>query len=160
MLSMHSVVLVALLPIPIRNSDIPLKLLDEHRQTDREELNELRRQLLHDHTFEQNPSAESGYYNILCADATSGAAILYKQHGMQIALGIATYFISSGMCVVGAGVPRTDLENTSLQTSHTAGGITTYIECSAIPTPRQPMPLSGRAIFTKDSMCFDIFPVS
>jgi len=44
-------------------------------------------------------------------------------------------------------------------TSNTPGGITTYIECSAMPTRRQWMPNSRRAMFTEDSMCFDVFPV-
>jgi len=48
----------------------------------------------------------------------------------------------------------------SLLTSNTPGGITTYIECLAMPTLRQPMPTSGRAMFTEDSMRFKIFPVS
>ena len=48
----------------------------------------------------------------------------------------------------------------SLLTSNTPGGITTYIERSAMPTPRQPMPNSRRAMFTEDWMCFNIFPIS
>jgi hypothetical protein len=39
--STHSVVMVALLPIPIKNRNISLKLLDEQRQTNREVLNEV-----------------------------------------------------------------------------------------------------------------------
>jgi len=66
--SMHSVVMVALLPIPIKNRNIPQKRLDEQRQTKREVLNEVLRPLLQPLTFEHNPSAESGYYNALCAD--------------------------------------------------------------------------------------------
>jgi len=77
-----------------------------------------------------------------------------------MALSIATYIISSGMSVFGASVQRTNLEIMSLLTSNTPGGITTYIERSAMPTPRQPMPNSRRAMFTEDSTCFDIFPVS
>jgi len=66
--SMHSIVMVALLPIPIKNRNIPQKRLDEQQQTNREVLNEVLRRLLQPLTFKQNPSAGSGYYNILCAD--------------------------------------------------------------------------------------------
>jgi len=66
--STHSVVMVALLPNPIKNRNIPQKQLDEKRQTTREVLNEVLRRLLQPLTFKQNPSAGSGYYNVLCAD--------------------------------------------------------------------------------------------
>jgi len=66
--SAHTVVMVALLPIPLRNRDIPQKRLDEQRQTNREVLNEVLRRVLQPLTFKLNPSAESGYYNVLCAD--------------------------------------------------------------------------------------------
>jgi len=66
--SAHTVVMVALLPIPIMNRKIPQKQLDEQRQTNREVLNEVLRQVLQPLTFKQNPNAESGYYKVLCAD--------------------------------------------------------------------------------------------
>jgi len=66
--SVHTVVMVALLPIPIKNRNIPQKRLDEQRQTNREVLNEVLRRVLQPLTFELNPSAGSGYYNVLCAD--------------------------------------------------------------------------------------------
>jgi len=66
--SMHSVVMVALLPIPIKNRNIPQKGLDEQRQTNQEVLNKVLRRLLRQLTFKQITSAGSGYYNILCAD--------------------------------------------------------------------------------------------
>jgi len=68
MRSMHRVVIVALLPIPIKNRNIPQQRLDEQWHTNREVLNEVSRWVLQPLTFEQNPSAESGYYNFLCAD--------------------------------------------------------------------------------------------
>jgi hypothetical protein len=68
--SAHSVVMVALLPIPIKNRNIPQKWLDEQRQTSREVLNEVLRRVLQPLTFKQNPNAESGYYNVLFADGT------------------------------------------------------------------------------------------
>jgi len=67
--SMHSVVKVALLPIPIKNRNIPQKLLDEQRQTNREVLNDVLLRVLHHLNFKQNPSAESGYCKVLCADS-------------------------------------------------------------------------------------------
>jgi len=66
--STHSVVVVALLPIPITNCNIPQKRLVEPWQTNREVLNEVPRLLLQPLIFRHNPSAESGYYNVLCAD--------------------------------------------------------------------------------------------
>jgi len=66
--SAHTVVMVALLPIPIKNRNIPQKRLDEQPQTNREVLNEVLRRVLQRLTFIQNPNAESGYYNVLCAD--------------------------------------------------------------------------------------------
>jgi len=63
------------------------------------------------------------------------------------------------MSVFGASVQRTNLEILSLLTSNTPTGITNYIECSAMQTPRQPMPKSRRAKFTEDSTCSNIFRV-
>jgi len=66
--STHSVIMVALLPIPIMNRNIPWKRLDEQQQTYREVLNEVLRRLLQPLTVKQNPSAGSRYYDVLCAD--------------------------------------------------------------------------------------------
>jgi len=66
--STHSLMMVALLLIPIKNHNIPQKGLDEQWQTNREVLNEVLRQLLQPLTFKHNPSAKSRYYNVLCAD--------------------------------------------------------------------------------------------
>jgi hypothetical protein len=92
--------------------------------------------------------------------ASSGIANQFWQHGFQIALSIATYVISINMFVFGASVQKTKLEIMSLLTSNTPAGITTDLEHSAMPTARQPMPNSNRAIFTKDSWGFDKFSVS
>ena len=70
--SMLSVLMVALLPIPIKNRNIPQKRLDEHRQTHREVLDEVLRRVLPPLTFKQHPSAKSGCYNDLCADGNFG----------------------------------------------------------------------------------------
>jgi len=66
--SAHTIVMVALLPIPIKNRNIPQKRLDEQRQTNREVLNQVLRRVLQPLTFNQNPNAESGYYNVPCVD--------------------------------------------------------------------------------------------
>jgi len=66
--SAHTVVMVALLPIPIKNRNIPQMRLDEHQQTNRQVLNEVLQRVLQPLTFKQNPNTESGYYNVLCAD--------------------------------------------------------------------------------------------
>jgi len=68
MTSTHTVITVALLPIPIKNHNIPQKWLDEQRQTNREVLNEVLWRVLQPLTFKQNSNAENGYYNVLCAD--------------------------------------------------------------------------------------------
>ena len=64
----HTVVMVALLPIPIKNCKIPRKRLDEQRRTNREVLNDVLRRVLQPLIFKQNPNAESGCYNVLCTD--------------------------------------------------------------------------------------------
>jgi hypothetical protein len=64
----HSVVIIALVPIPIYNHNIAQKRQDEQRQTNREVLNEELWWLLPPVTLKQNPSAGSGYYKVLCAD--------------------------------------------------------------------------------------------
>ena len=66
--STHSVVMVALLQIPIKKRNIPQKRLDEQPQTNQEVLYEVVRRLLQPLTFKLNPSTGSGYYNILCGD--------------------------------------------------------------------------------------------
>jgi len=66
--STHSVVMVAVLPIPVKNRHIPQKRLDEQRQSTQEVLNEVLRLSLQPINFKHNPGAKSWYYNILCAD--------------------------------------------------------------------------------------------
>jgi len=60
--------MVALLLIPIKNSNGPKRQLDEQQQTNQEVLNEVLRRVLQPLTYKNNPSAESWYYNVLCAD--------------------------------------------------------------------------------------------
>jgi hypothetical protein len=60
--------MVALLPNPIKNRNIPQKWLDEQRQTNRVVLTEVLLRLLQPLTFKQNPSTGSAYYNVLSAD--------------------------------------------------------------------------------------------
>jgi len=64
----HHIVMVAPLPILIKNRNIPQKQLDEQHHTNREVLNEVLRRVFEPLTLKQNPSAESWYYNVLCAD--------------------------------------------------------------------------------------------
>jgi hypothetical protein len=66
--SMQSVVIVGLLPIPIKNRNIPQTWLDEQWQTNREVLNNVLRRELDSLTFKPYPRAERRYYNVLCAD--------------------------------------------------------------------------------------------
>jgi hypothetical protein len=66
--SMHSVVMVALLPIQINNPNIPQKRVQEQWQTNQEVQNEVLKQVFQPLTFEQHPSADTGYYNVLCPD--------------------------------------------------------------------------------------------
>jgi len=68
MTSTHSVAMVALVPIRIKNDNISHKRLDEQWETTREVLNAVLWLLLQPPTFKHNPSAESGYYNVFCAD--------------------------------------------------------------------------------------------
>jgi hypothetical protein len=60
--------MVALLLFPIKNDNIPLKPLDEPRQTNQQLLNEVLWLELHPLSIKQHPSAESGYYNVFCRD--------------------------------------------------------------------------------------------
>jgi hypothetical protein len=66
--SMHSVVMVDLLPIPINNRHIPQKRQDAQRKTNREVLYEVLWWLLQLLSLKHNGSARSRYYNVLCAD--------------------------------------------------------------------------------------------
>jgi hypothetical protein len=66
--STRSIVMFALLPIPFKNGNIPQKPLDEQLQTKRDVMNEVLRRVLQPLTYKQHPSAESGNYNVLCAD--------------------------------------------------------------------------------------------
>jgi hypothetical protein len=68
---MHStarVILLALQPIPTRRPNILPKRLDEQRQSHPLVLNEALWQVLQPLTFIRNPSAESRYHKVLCAD--------------------------------------------------------------------------------------------
>jgi hypothetical protein len=68
--SAHTVVMVALLPIPIKNRNIPQKRLDAQWKTNCEVLHHVLRWVLQPLTFKLNPSAERRYYNVLCAHGT------------------------------------------------------------------------------------------
>jgi hypothetical protein len=64
----HTFIMVALPLIPIKNHNIPHKRLEEQCQTHQEVLNEVLRWVLQPLSIKQTHSAESGYYNVLCAD--------------------------------------------------------------------------------------------
>jgi hypothetical protein len=91
--------------------------------------------------------------------ATSGVGNWFWQHRLQIATSIAPYIISNGMSVFGSSDQSTNLENLCLLTNNTPVGIKSYIECSTMSSPSQPMPNSDRTMFTNDSTCFDLFPL-
>jgi hypothetical protein len=87
-------------------------------------------------TLNKIPVLEAGITTFLVQMAISGVANQFKQHGLRIVQSIATYIISSGMSVYGASVPRMNLEIMCILTSNSTSGITTYIEPSAMRTPR------------------------
>jgi hypothetical protein len=157
--SAHSVVIVALLPIPIKNRNIPQKPVDEQRQTNSEVLNEVPRRVLQQFSLKQHPSAKSGHYNVLCADGNFRRCKPVLAAWLADCPEYSDHIISCGMPVFSASVQRMNLEIMCILSSSTPGGITTYIECSAMPTPTQPMPNSVHAMLTENSTSFDTFPV-
>jgi hypothetical protein len=70
------------------------------------------------------------------------------------------YIISSGMFGFGASVRQMNFEIMSLLTTNPPVGIKTNIECSVIPTLRQPITNTHGAMFTKNCMNLDILPES
>jgi len=70
--STQSVLIIALLPIPIINRNIPQKWLDKQREINREVLNEVLQRVLHPLTIKQYPSAKSTCYNVFCAVGNFG----------------------------------------------------------------------------------------
>jgi len=66
--SAQSVMMVALMQIPIKNRDIPQKRLEKQWQTIRVVLNEVLQWVLQPLTMKQNPSSESGYYSVFCTN--------------------------------------------------------------------------------------------
>jgi len=72
MTSMDSIIIVALLPISIKNCSIPQKQQEEQWETNWEALKHIVLWVLQPLTFKYNPSAESEYCNVLCADGNSG----------------------------------------------------------------------------------------
>jgi hypothetical protein len=66
--STRRVAMIPLLPIPMKNCNIPQTWLDEQQHTRREVLNKALLRGFLAYTFEQDPWSESGNYSILCAD--------------------------------------------------------------------------------------------
>jgi hypothetical protein len=83
--STHSIEMVALLLIPMKNRNTPQKRLDELRQPNRERLNEVLPQVLQPLTLEQHPSTESGHLHILYADAN------FRRYQLVLAAWLADY---------------------------------------------------------------------
>ena len=134
--SMHSVVMVTLLQIPIMNHNIHQKRQDEQRQTNREVLNEVLRRVLQPITLRQHPSAKGGYYNVLCADGN------FRHCKPVLAAWFADcpeysdlHHLEWHVCFW-CECPKKNLEIMCILTSNTPGWITTYIERSAMPTLR------------------------
>jgi len=157
--STHSVVMVALLPIPIKNRNIPQKWLDEQRQTNRELLNEVFRRLPQLLTFEYNPSAGSGYYKVLCADG-------YFRHCKPVlAAGLADcpeysdlHHLERHVCFW-CDCPKNERgDYVHPAKEHPRRDHNLYRMLSDANT-KQRMRNSWCAMFTEDSTCFDIFPV-
>jgi hypothetical protein len=78
---------------------------------------------------------------------------------MQIELNIAANIISSNMYGICASIQRTNFQIMSLLTGDTPGRSETNINYSAMLTAMQPMRNSCRAMFTEESICFNIFPI-
>ena len=83
--SMHTVTMVALLPIPIINCNVHKKRLHEHRQTNQEVLNTVPLQGFQHVTFKHNLNPERGYYNVLLADRN------FRRCRRVLAAGLAEY---------------------------------------------------------------------
>ena len=66
--SWHKNITVALLPTPIKSRNIPQDKLDEQWQTNREVPKDVLQRVHQPHSSEDDPSAESWYYNVLRAD--------------------------------------------------------------------------------------------
>jgi len=111
-------------------------------------------------TCKSNPGTGSRYCDSLCADGTS------RRCKPVLAAWLPDWpeysdihHLKRHVCF-GASVQRTNLQVMSILTSNTPGRITTYIERVAMPTPRQPIRSTRRAMCMEDSMCLDQFPVS
>jgi hypothetical protein len=98
--------MVAVLPIPIKNRNIRQKRLGELRQTNRQVLNEVLRYIFHPLTFTQNLSAQSGYYNILCADGNFWRCKPVLQHGLQMAQSIVVIAVMIRFSAMAQDVSR------------------------------------------------------
>ena len=91
---------------------------------------------------------------------TSSIVNSFYHHAVRIALGIVTYNISTGMSVYAATVNHRNVNIISFWASDTLSWITTNIECTSRVTQRQRIPNSHGTLFTNDSTCLMLFPVS
>ena len=155
--STHSVVMVAHLLILIKNRNIPEMRLDEWQQTNREVLNKVLWVVLQRLTVKQYPGAKSGYYNVLCTDGNfRGCKPDLVEWCADCPEQSDLHHLERHVCYPCVCLKKI-VEIMCLLTNNTPGGITTYIERSAMPTPRQPMPNSHCTICTEDSTYFNIF---
>ena len=152
--------MITLLPITIKNRNIPQKRLDEQLQTNREVLNQVLWQVLQPLNFRQNPSAESRYYNILCSDGNFRrckrvlAAWLADCPGYSDLHHLERHVCFWWKC------PKNKLgDYVPPDKQHPRRDHNLY-RTLRHANPTQPMLNSCRAMFTEDPTCFDIFPLS
>ena len=157
--STDSIVMVTLLPSSIKNCNCSQKWLDEQRQTKRELLTNVLQCVLQPFPIIQNPCTVSRYYNVLRADGNFRCWTLVLAAWLAVGTKYSDVHHLDWHICFSCECPRTNLEVMSLLQSNTPGRITTYIGCSAMPTPRQPMPNSRCTMSTKDSTCINIYPV-
>jgi len=147
--SMSRVEMVTLLPIPIKNPNIPQNWVHEQLQTTREVLEEWLRQDSSLSHFNTIPTPRAVITTFPVELVTSGVADEVYQYRLQIAQRIVTCIIASGMSVFGASVHRTNLHIMTLLRTNNPGATTAYTECWVMLTPRQPMQNSHSATFTE-----------
>jgi len=157
--STHSIVMVALPPITMKINNVSEMPLKKQRQRNWEELNAAHWQVLHPATLLQNPSAESRYCNVLCANGNvrsckpTLAAFLADCPEYRNLLHLERHVCFWCEC------PKNTVGDYVPPDNNTPSRITTYIECLARSIPRQQMPNSSCAMCPLVSTCFNRFTV-
>jgi hypothetical protein len=137
--STYSSLKVALLPLPMKNINIPQARLNERQQTHREGLNDVLQRVLRSPTLTHNPSTERAYYNIFCANGNFRSCKLVSAASLADCPAYSDQHHHEQHISFQCKCPNTKLGDYIPLTSNTAGGITSYRERSAIPTRRRPM---------------------